>query len=493
MTSGRSNLDTATRLHVVQAGSVGLRLFSVGLGLCWGVVFVMLAMRYELHLYGDGSLFAYAIAVQDAWAFHWHNISGRAFVYLFAHAPAEAYLSVTGSVHGAIALYGLLFHAAPIVSLAATFALDRSPKRTIFTFACVSTALVLPLVFGFPTEMWVAHSVIWPTLAYTHYADRGRRSLMLAASLFTALVLTHGGGVLFALTVLSTLALRGPNDGRFRQAVAAFALAMAVWSFAQLSFKPDAYICDALSGAAFNFINLYNFDVPATRAIAVALASYAALYLASRRLALAGSHLVAAVPVAIGLMAYWMCFDTGQLAEMRYPLRTVILVLTPVMGALAAAYTLYEARELAVDVPLLERTLVALKRTLHPHVLIGALMLVTLVHTVETAKFTAGWSSYKVALRNLAMSTASDPQLGNPRFASAQRIGDERNQFAWGSTTHFLSVLLAPDFKPNRLVVDPDTNYFWLSCQTATANMVARRFVPAESRQLVRTHACLHR
>ncbi len=120
-------------------------------------------------------------------------------------------------------------------------------------------------------------------------------------------------------------------------------------------------------------------------------------------------------------------------------------------------------------------------------------MLITLVHAVETAKFTAGWSSYLTSVRNLAMSTASDPQLGNPRFVSSQRLGEERNQFAWGSTTHFLSVLVAPGMKPERLVVDPDTNYFWLSCPTATASMVATRRVPLESRQLVRTHACLHR
>lgn len=493
MTSGQSNVDTATRLQTMQAGSVGLRLFSVGLGLCWGVISVMLAMRYELHLYGDGSLFAYAIAAQDAWGFHWHNISGRVFVYLFAHAPAEAYLSATGSVHGAIALYGLLFHSAPIVSLVATFALDRSPKRTIFTFACVSSALLLPLVFGFPTEMWVAHSVFWPTLAYTHYAESSRRNLAAATALFAALVLTHGGGVLFALSVLATLILRGLADVRFRQSLVAFTLAMAIWSLAQLSFKPDAYICDALTGAAFNFINLHNLDVPATRAIAAALVAYSVLYLAGRRLAIGGSPVMAATAVSIALMAYWKYFDTGQLTEMRYPLRTAVLALTPVMGGLAAAYALREARELHVHISALEHLLVFLKRALHPHFLIGALMLVALVHTVETAKFTAGWSSYKVALRNLAMSSTSDPQLGNPRFTSAQRIGEERNQFAWGSTTHFLSVLLAPDFKPNRLVVDPDTNYFWLSCRTATANMVARRFIPAESRQLVRTHACLHR
>jgi hypothetical protein len=41
--------------------------------------------------------------------------------------------------------------------------------------------------------------------------------------------------------------------------------------------------------------------------------------------------------------------------------------------------------------------------------------------------------------------------------------------------------------------VDPKANYFWLSCKTATANQEADHVIPADSRRLVRVHACLHR
>jgi hypothetical protein len=41
-------------------------------------------------MYADGSIFSYSVAVQDAWAFHWHNISGRLFVYFFSYLPTEA-------------------------------------------------------------------------------------------------------------------------------------------------------------------------------------------------------------------------------------------------------------------------------------------------------------------------------------------------------------------------------------------------------------------
>ena len=53
-----------------------------------------------------------------------------------------------------------------------TFATDRSRDRSIFFYACCSTALLCPLVFGFPTEMWFAHAVFWPTLSVSHHAQR---------------------------------------------------------------------------------------------------------------------------------------------------------------------------------------------------------------------------------------------------------------------------------------------------------------------------------
>jgi hypothetical protein len=82
---------------------------------------------------------------------------------------------------------------------------------------------------------------------------------------------------------------------------------------------------------------------------------------------------------------------------------------------------------------------------------------------------------------------------GGPRFVSSERIGAGLNRLSWSSTTHFLSVLVAPRFAPARLVVDPEANYFWRSCATATTNEKANRAIPVESRRLVRTYSCLHR
>jgi hypothetical protein len=123
---------------------------------------------------------------------------------------------------------------------------------------------------------------------------------------------------------------------------------------------------------------------------------------------------------------------------------------------------------------------------------IGALVLSTLVHGVETFKFASAWTNYKAAIRTLATGTVSDPDLGDPRFVSTARSGADRSPLSWFSTTEFLSILVSPGYAPTRLVLDPDPNRFvWLSCRTATVTYEADRAIPKESRDLVRVHACL--
>ena len=100
-------------------------------------------------------------------------------------------------------------------------------------------------------------------------------------------------------------------------------------------------------------------------------------------------------------------------------------------------------------------------------------MLVTLVHVVETAKFVAGWRQYRAEVATLATGSQSDPALGDPRFVSSERMTPSAGQLSWFSTTPYLSVIVA-NFMPNRLVIEPTGNYFWLSCETATANIVVK-------------------
>jgi len=160
---------------------------------------------------------------------------------------------------------------------------------------------------------------------------------------------------------------------------------------------------------------------------------------------------------------------------------------------LAAAYALRADGRLNFAIPFMRRPMVALATSAVTRSAAGAIVLVTLVNIVETEKFVRAWRDYQAGVRTLATGALSDPALGDPHFVSSDRIGPELNRLSWSSTTHFLSVLVTPRFAPVRLVIDPNANYFWLSCTTATANQEAHRAVPAESRRLVCVHACLHR
>jgi hypothetical protein len=470
-----------------------LRAFAIAAGSVWSILFIAIGVGYGLQMYGDGSIFSYAVAVQDSWAFHFHNISGRAFVYVFSMLPAEAYVALTRDVRGGIALYGFLFFAAQLLALIAAYAADRSRGRIIFAAACCSTAVVCPMVFGAPTETWMSHAVFWPTLALCHCARAGIAATLAIFVALLALVFTHVGAVMFAFVIVATLWLRGSRDGAFQRAAGALIAALVIWTVLRLAFPPDDYIAAVLADAALHAFDPSHFTGDLIDLIAVALTGYAAMLFLLRRAGLAPALLYASALIAAALAVYWIWFDHGLHTYHRYFLRTVVVIATPALGILAAATALVADGMLRRAIPLLPRLMAALTTGTAVRAAIGALALLTLIQAVETTKFVNAWTDYKAAVRALAMGTASDPALGNARFVSSARIDARVNRMAWSSTTPYLSVLLAPDFAPARLVVDPSANYFWISCQTATANLASPRALPAQSRGLIRIHACLHR
>jgi hypothetical protein len=477
----------------IRSGSDELRTFAIAAGLCWSVLFVTIGLRYDLQMYGDGSIFSYSVAVRDAWAFHWHNIAGRVFVYLFSFVPAETYVALTGNAHGGIVVYGFLFFAAQLFGLAATLAADRSPGRIVFSYACFSTACLCPLVFGFPTEMWMAHALFWPTLAVCHYADRGVGGFALVFGALLALLFTHGGALVLTIAILATLVLRGVRDAAFTRGASVWLVAVPMWAAVHALFPPDDYFGYALYQSALHFFDVTILTCDVMRLLAGALAGYGVAFLVARRWTPANAHLCAVAILTAALAAYWVWFDHTLHAESRYYMRTVLLVGTAGLGALAAAYALAAEGRLNLPVPFLPALLDGLARGMTARAATGAILIVMLVHAVETAKFVTVWTDYKAAVRTLARGPASDPALGDRRFVSTHRIGADLGRMSWFSTTPFLSVLVAPKFAPSRLVVDPDSDYFWLSCATATENLEAVRAVPAASRRLVRVYSCLHR
>ena len=191
------------------------------------------------------------------------------------------------------------------------------------------------------------------------------------------------------------------------------------------------------------------------------------------------------------LTVYWLRFDHSLHADGRYYLRTALVLAMPLLGGFAVISAMIrEGIELGGvtrwwhgPISLRGRSLCALA---------SILIVVTLIHLVETKKFVASWVDYRDAVAALAISAQSDPMLGDPRFVSAERIRPALAALSWFSTVPYLSIILS-NFAPNRLVIDPAGNYFWLSCETATKSRDASLAVSQQTRELVRVYSCLHR
>ncbi len=470
---------------------MSLRALGIVIGLSWSLAFVIVALEYDLQLYGDGAMFSYAVAAQDVWAFHWHNISGRLTVFLLSLWPAELFAGATGNPRDGVVAYGFLFYVAPLVGLFATFSADRSKGRIIFTYACFSTALLCPLVFGFPTEMWMAHALFWPTLAVAHYARRGVAGTACVFLMLLALALTHEGALVLALAIVATTALRGTRDAAFRRAAGAMVAVLMVWIEVKVLLPPGNYFAGVFVTAALHFFDPETFEVNIVFLLAASLVGYGLAFAILSRFVPGKAHFGATAIVAATLAIYWYEFDQAILADHRYYMRTMLVIITPALGLLAAFYAL-RADGLALDMPGLQRAMMALTSGITAEAFAGAFVIVTLVYAVETGQFVSAWTDYKAAVKTLATGTAADPSLGDPHFVSSGRINADLNRLSWFSTTQYLSVIVG-NFAPNRLVVDPANTYFWLSCETATANSKADRMIPAASRELVRTYSCLHR
>jgi hypothetical protein len=306
-----------------------------------------------------------------------------------------------------------------------------------------------------------------------------------------ALAFSHEGALALAIAIVGTLAPRGWRDALFLRAAAALTVVLAAAAAAKIMLPPDEYYADVLLRAALHFFDLSIFEVPIVLLLFAALAGYGVIFLALSRLTPDRAYLYAALIVISALIIYWLWLDHSVLASSRYYLRTALVIVTPAFGALAVLSAWPNDRQPAFPFPRLQRVMNAARhRDARP--LAAVLIVLTLVHVVETAKFVAAWSNYRAAVTALAMSDDSDPELGDSRFVSSERIPANLNRLSWFSTTPYLSVIVA-NFMPNRLVIDPAANYFWLSCATATANAKAAGATPAQGRDLVRIYSCLHR
>jgi hypothetical protein len=256
-------------------------------------------------------------------------------------------------------------------------------------------------------------------------------------------------------------------------------------------FPPDDYYAGVLLRAALHFFDPEIFKVEIVLVLLTALASYGAIFGVASRFSPEQAWVYALGITLAALSVYWLWFDHSIHASSRYYLRTALVILTPLFGGAAALLATAKDRTTFRPLAALQNALVSP----NPRVIsaaAGAFIVVALIHAIETTKFVHTWTDYRNAIATLARSSDSDPSLGSPNFISSARVSPNLTPLSWFSTIPYLSVILA-NFSPNRLVIDPSGNYFWLSCDTATQNRDAKRVVPVRARELIRLYSCLHR
>lgn len=469
-----------------------LRVIAVTLGLAWMLLFVLIGVAFRLQFYGDGSAFSYGVALGENWAMHWHNLVTRIAVYLLCLAPAEGVARLSQSAVAGTTAYALLFFGAQAAGLLMTYVCDRSPARTIFTLACASTAVVCPLVFGFPTEMWIAHAAMWPTLAASHHARNGAAGWLAVLAAFLVLVLSHEGGLILALAIVATTAMHGWTSRVAARAAAAFAVAVIVWLAAQAALPPDAYFAPVFARARQHFFDPQVFTTGIFARVALAIAGLGLSMILLRRLSAVAAAMLSVLVVAGALSVCWLVDPPPLHAENRYYLRTALVLLTPAFAIAAVLLAIPTTNA----PPLLARLANVLQRVADSPRLIAfagaALILTTVIHAVETARFVTAWSAYTAEIRHLVSDPPDAARDAGP-FVSSARISPALQPLAWSSTTPFLSVLVAPDLSPSRLVVDPAAGYFWLTCSQSRQNEAVGQTVPKHALALIRDYSCRYR
>jgi hypothetical protein len=338
--------------------------------------------------------------------------------------------------------------------------------------------------------MWLAHAIFWPVLALSHYAGATVAGAIAVFASSLLLAFTHEGALVLLLAILPTLAPRGLQSNAFRRAAANLIVIVVLAIASKMLVPPDDYYADAFMRAALHFFDPAIFEVAVVVTLLAAVVTYAAMYGLISIYFPKGACLYSFGALLVFLCVYWLRFDHSVLANDRYYLRTAVLVATFLLGIMAALAAMTREGLVQNRLATFQQTVVSSQDRICA--LTSLLVAVTLIHAVETVKFVSAWSHYQSAIAALAVSNESDAALSDPRFVSSRRVSPELALLAWFSTIPYLSVILA-NFRPNRLVIDPAGNYFWLSCATATSNAKRELVVPVQAREWIRIYSCLHR
>ncbi|MEI9986474.1 MAG: hypothetical protein WDN69_26860 [Aliidongia sp.] len=467
---------TPAAIDATSAGAADRRLLvlAILLGLAVAGGLSIAAWATGLVLYADGALFSFIIGLDDAWPLVWHIMPARIAVYLMTVLPAEVARDAGLPALAAMRLYQALFIGFPFIGLAACVPLLPRGARWLLLFPTVSILALGISALGYPSETLLTLSGFWPALFGHRYA-RGALAGAALTLCCTAIFLFSHPGMVFALPLLPLAALlcwRECRDGAVRRRLVQLGIAeaalLALWAWRLSIEMSDPGIIR--SGQRMWSLGGLEDVITLQPAIAIVLLYIVLWAVLGWRRGRGALWLALAAFPAIALL-FGLLHTEIVTPESHYYIRTALVFLLPVLGALA----LWRGRTVPRGAVLLVMT--------------GALAATQLQHNLS---FLGAWLNYRDSL-------AASVSVGPARVVPLQQILAGRavptaRSTAWSWGQPYLSLTLPGLPRYAAIVADPaPTSYSPFRCSQMDDVIARADWVPADTLAVLKDYVCARR
>jgi hypothetical protein len=438
--------------------------------------------------FADGSFFVLSILSPDPWTLAWASYPNRLTAFALTIVPPWLVARVTGHAGAATGLYALIMAAVPLAGLVATRLLEDKGSR--LSFACAVSTIVLAFsVTFFPTEMWLAHAMIWPLLAYATRRRRDVRTpILLAFALATNFV--HEAAVpLVALVLLNGYLVH--REKRFLAVLAAVSLPpLAVKATIAI---PNAEIQRTVHENALNFLSPDNLLNNISLTVVLALVLLQGLILvAGPRTRRSSVAVVAAVTLAAAAVLWLWPGEVHVLR--RYIARTIVFV--GLAGALGAMLVWRLAED--IRPALVQRAEAWISRNRYAVSLnIAVIVCVSaLGHVVEAGRFLTHWQALEQALGGPPPAASALPRGVSLLMADGSRVDGQAEAgargwpVAWSWSLAYQSAINRGPAARDFIMVMPADTFTPITCATLGAMDTARSLVPTVRADLLKRYIC---
>jgi hypothetical protein len=441
--------------------------------LCFGAV----VTRVMLH--GDGSYFAYLIAVGEPWEFKWKELATRASTYVLTVVPT-AFISDLFDLSGEhiAAVNGLTFYGVQWIQYLVVVVLAWRQFPRLLVFPILQYGLSTGLAFGFPSEILLAPGFFWICLFALIRKPMPWPLLYVA---FAGLFFSHELAMPSALLVLAFTWRRQrqlePSRRFSSRLFACFAAAViAIWLAIRLSGGGGG----ADSNAIYVFDPRRVLNNPTLWLIAttiVALGATAHAEFTKHRHVLLGIGLTCFFLTAMASL--FLDFSQGRYDSAR----TLIAIWMALLGLIFIYVADRPPKNCDCSGSATPSTLFALK---------SMVIAMLSINLAASSMFLHEWHKAMLAFSSVVN---ANPGTGKVEIVSGNQLrillgpagskSNERMGFSW--TWPYRSIVAAKDFRPVRVIFDSEEAL--AQCKTLSLQTRTSR-IPAEVIDAVSRYAC---